>query len=183
MAAVASGSSETGRPFPVLVVSRIMAPVLVADHERQIRSSPSEPSLGCLTSAHFRPRTSPGLRPVRHHTIHKASSLSSTAAAKKRSKPSRSSVVRSLFSIFGASASRATLWEIRPFLAARPKATLAVEWTWPTVEGAGHFKHGNPSHSMTRTRKICFRDRQAYDDWAHDNRAYSQKVRPCPDCG
>ena len=47
----------------------------------------------------------------------------------------------------------------------------------------GHFKHGNPSHSMTRTRKICFRDKQAYDDWAHDNRAYAQKVRPCPDCG
>jgi hypothetical protein len=47
----------------------------------------------------------------------------------------------------------------------------------------GHFKHGNPSHSMTRTRKICFRDRRAYDDWAQDNRAYAQKVRPCPDCG
>jgi hypothetical protein len=144
MAAVDSGSSETGRPFPVLVASRTTAPVLVADHERLMRSSPSLLSLASLTSAHLSPRISPGLRPVRHHTIYRTSSLSPAAALKNRSRPSRLSVVRSFFSTFGASASRATLWRITPFFAARAKATLAVEWTWPTVEGARAFPEGVP---------------------------------------
>ena len=52
--------------------------------------------------------------------------------------------MRSFFSTFGASASRATLWGTTRFFAARPKATLAVEWTWPTVEGARGLPEGVP---------------------------------------
>lgn len=46
----------------------------------------------------------------------------------------------------------------------------------------GHFKHGNKSHSLTRTRKTCFENKDAYDDWKRQNREYAQGLRRCPDC-
>ncbi len=46
----------------------------------------------------------------------------------------------------------------------------------------GHFKHGNKSHSLTATPKVCFQNRQAYDDWRMDNVEIAEKFRRCPDC-
>ena len=46
----------------------------------------------------------------------------------------------------------------------------------------GHFKHGNPKHSLTKMKKVCFQNRQAYDDWAYENREYARSLIRCPDC-
>ena len=46
----------------------------------------------------------------------------------------------------------------------------------------GHFKHGNPNHSLTRKRKVCFEDRQVYEDWARENREYARGLTGCPNC-
>lgn len=46
----------------------------------------------------------------------------------------------------------------------------------------GHFKHRNPKHSLTKTKKVCFQNRQAYDDWTYENREYARGLIRCPDC-
>jgi hypothetical protein len=111
-AVTASGINETGRPLPVFVVSRMQAPVRVADQERRISTSPPVPDSSKRTYGHLRPNISPGRRPVSAHTIQRASSRSPRAASKKRARSSAVSVGRSFFTIRGGSALQARLYEI-----------------------------------------------------------------------
>ncbi len=45
-----------------------------------------------------------------------------------------------------------------------------------------HFKPRNPKHSLTKTKKVCFQNRQAYDDWTYENREYARGLIRRPDC-
>src|SRR5215203_2347459 len=88
--------------------------------------------------------TSPGLRPVRHHTIQTALEPLASRGTEEGLQAVEAEDGPLPLLHRGASASRATLWVITPFFAARPKATLAVEWNLPTVEAASGLPDGVP---------------------------------------
>ena len=46
----------------------------------------------------------------------------------------------------------------------------------------GHFKHGNKSHSLTATPKVCFQKSQRCPFSNRRTLADAEKFRRCPDC-